>query len=71
MKVAESVYLAVINSLLYQETNGIVESKVKTTKLTKKIMYGKSSFELIKNKTLRLQSLRQLLLERAIFALPF
>ena len=43
----------------YDESNGIVESKVNTTKLTKRIMYGRSSFELIKNKTMRLQSLRQ------------
>lgn len=52
-------YDAVINSLLHDESNGIVESKVNTTKLTKRIMYGRSSFELIKNKTMRLQSLRQ------------
>ena len=52
-------YDAVINSLLCDESNGIVESKVNTTKLTKRIMYGRSSFELIKNKAMRLQSLRQ------------
>ena len=52
-------YDAVINSLLHDESNGIVESEVNTTKLTKRIMYGRSSFELIKNKTMRLQSLRQ------------
>ena len=52
-------YDAVINSFLHDESNGIVESKVNTTKLTKRIMYGRSSFELIKNKTMRLQSLRQ------------
>ena len=52
-------YDAVINALLFKESNGIVESKVNTTKLSKRIMYGRSSFNLIKNKTLRLQSLRQ------------
>lgn len=54
---------------MHDESNGIVESEVNTTKLTKRIMYGKSSFELIKNKTMRLQSLRQQLLERAKFIL--
>ena len=37
--------------MLPDEYNGIVESEVNTTKLTKRIMYGRSSFELIKNKT--------------------
>lgn len=47
-------YDAVINALLLKESNGIVESKVNITKLSKRIMYGRSSFNLIKNKTLRL-----------------
>lgn len=51
-------YDAVINSLLHDESNGIVESEFNTTKLTKRIMYGRS-FELIKNKAVILQSLRQ------------
>ena len=33
-------YDAVINALLFKESNGIVESKVNTTKLSKRIMYG-------------------------------
>lgn len=52
-------YDAVINALLFKESNGIVESKVNTTKLSKRTMYGRSSFDIIKNKALRLQSLRQ------------
>ena len=48
-------YDAVINALLFKESNGIVESKVNSTKLSKRIMYGRSSFNL--NKNIRLQSL--------------
>lgn len=49
---------AVIASLNYSYSNGILESKVNTVKLTKRIMYGRCNFILIKNKALRLERLR-------------
>lgn len=49
---------AVKASLNYTYSNGILESKVNTVKLTKRIMYGRCNFILIKNKALRLERLR-------------
>ena len=43
---------AVKNSILYQESNGVVEASVNKLKLIKRIMYGRCSFELLKSKTL-------------------
>ena len=45
-------YDAVKNSILYQESNGVVEASVNKLKLIKRIMYGRCSFELLKSKTL-------------------
>lgn len=45
-------YNAVKDSILYQESNGVVETLVDKFKHIKRIMYGRYSFELLKSKTL-------------------
>lgn len=50
-------YEAVKNSLIYKQSNGVVEASVNKIKLNKRIMYGRCSFELLKAKTHRLQIL--------------
>ncbi len=51
-------YDAVINSLKYEYSNGVVEASVNKLKLVKRIMHGRCSFELSKSKTMRLEFLR-------------
>lgn len=46
---------AVTNSLIYKVSNGITESKVNVTKLNKRKMYGRCSFQLLRNKTLLME----------------
>ena len=43
-------YNAVKNTIIYNVTNGITEGFVNKLKVTKRIMYGKASIELLKNK---------------------
>jgi len=50
---------AVNAALSNSYSNGILESKVNTVKLTKRIMYGRSDFSLIRNKAMRLEKLRK------------
>lgn len=50
---------AVKHAITHDYSNGVVEARVNSTKLTKRIMFGRSSFETIRSKTLRLQQLRQ------------
>lgn len=49
-------YDAVKNSILYQESNGVVEASV--NKLIKRITYGRCSFELLKSKTLMMSIIK-------------
>ena len=49
---------AIINSIKYQYSNGVVEASVNKIKLVKRIMHGRCSFDLLKSKTLRLEFLR-------------
>lgn len=49
---------AVKNSILYQESNGVVEASVNKLKLVKRIMYGRCSFELLKSKTLMMSIIK-------------
>lgn len=50
---------AVNNSLTYSISNGIVESKVNTAKLSKRKMYGRCSFQLLRNKVLLMETFYQ------------
>mgnify|MGYP005772748555 CR=1 FL=1 len=49
-------YDAVKNSILYQESNGVVEASVNKLKLVKR--YGRCSFELHKSKTLMMSIIK-------------
>ena len=51
-------YNAVLNSLIYEVSNGVVEATVNKLKLVKRIMHGRCSFELLKFKTMRLEFMR-------------
>ncbi len=46
---------AVKNSIIYEYNNGLAEGKVNKLKVTKRIMYGRNSFEMLKKKMLRLE----------------
>ena len=48
-------YDAVINSLKYEFSNGVVEASVNKLKLVKRIMHGRCSFGLLKSKAIRLE----------------
>lgn len=50
---------AVKNSLIYNYSNGIVEAKVNVAKLSKRKMYGRCSFNLLKNKVLLMEKYYQ------------
>ena len=50
---------AIINSIKYKYSNGVVEASVNKIKLVKRIMHGRCSFDLLKSKTLRLEFLRK------------
>lgn len=50
--------LAVINAVKYNYSNGLAEGSVNKAKLIKRIMYGRSSFETLKTKILRLELYR-------------
>ena len=43
---------AVNNAVIYPYSNGIAKAKVNVTKLNKRIMFGRSCFDLIINRTL-------------------
>ena len=51
-------YDAVKNSILYQESNGVVEASVNKLKLVKRIMHGRCSFELFKSKTIMMSIIK-------------
>lgn len=51
---------AIVNSIKYQYSNGVVEASVNKIKLIKRIMHGRCKFDLLKSKTLRLEFLRQI-----------
>jgi len=51
---------AVRNALLYDYSNGIAEGSVNKVKVIKRIMYGRCSFDLLKNKTLCLESYKRI-----------
>lgn len=51
-------YEGIKNSIIHNESNGIVEASVNKLKLIKRIMYGRCSFELLKAKTLRMDANR-------------
>lgn len=48
---------AVKNAIIYDYNNGLAEGKVNKVKVTKRIMYGRCGFELLKNKSLQLEIL--------------
>ena len=48
-------YDAVINSLKYEFSNGVVEASVNKLKIVKRIMHGRCSFGLLKSKAIRLE----------------
>lgn len=47
---------AVTNAILYEYNNGLAEGKVNKLKVTKRIMYGRNSFEMLRKKILRLEN---------------
>jgi len=47
---------AVKNSIIYPYSNGLAEGSVNKLKVVKRIMYGRSSFELLKSKLLRIEA---------------
>jgi transposase len=46
---------AVKNAIIYDYNNGLAEGKVNKIKVTKRIMYGRCGFKLLKEKSLRLE----------------
>lgn len=46
------------NSILYQESNGIVEEAVNKVKPAKRVMYDRCGFELLKAKTLMISIIK-------------
>ncbi|MDW7661164.1 MAG: transposase, partial [Bacillota bacterium] len=46
---------AVKNAIIYDYNNGLAEGKVNKIKVTKRIMYGRCGFQLLKEKSLRLE----------------
>lgn len=46
---------AVRNAIKYDYNNGLAEGKINKIKVTKRIMYGRCGFELLKKKLLRLK----------------
>lgn len=46
---------AVKNAIIYEYNNGLAEGKVNKIKVTKRIMYGRCGFKLLKEKSLRLE----------------
>jgi transposase len=51
---------AVKNAILYDFNNGLAEGSVNKLKVTKRIMYGRCSFDLLRKKILRLESKRKI-----------
>lgn len=49
---------AILNSIKYPYNNGVAEGNVNKIKVIKRIMYGRCSFELLRQKTLKLEKLR-------------
>ncbi len=47
--------VAVKNAIIYDYNNGLAEGKVNKIKVTKRIMYGRCGFKLLKEKSLRLE----------------
>lgn len=50
---------AINNSLTYEYSNGVVEAKVNVAKLSKRKMYGRCSFNLLRNKALLMEKYYQ------------
>ena len=55
IKGMENDYDAITNAIVYRESNGVVEASVNKIKKIKQVMHGRSSFNLLKSKTLRLE----------------
>lgn len=55
IKGIERDYDAIENGLIYNESNGVVEGSVNKIKKIKRVMHGRSSFDLLRKKTLRLE----------------
>jgi len=49
---------AVRNAIKYEYSNGLAEGCINKLKVIKRIMYGRCSFETLKNKILRLEKMR-------------
>ena len=52
IKGLELDYPAVLNSIIYQESNGLIEASVHKIKKVKRIMHGRCGFDLLKSKVL-------------------
>jgi len=50
MKGVDNDLDAVLNSVKYKETNGLAEGKINKLKTTKRILYDRSSLELLKGR---------------------
>lgn len=48
---------AIKNAIIFSYSNGLAEGKVNKIKVTKRIMYGRCGFQLLKEKSLRLEFL--------------
>ncbi|WP_267889036.1 MULTISPECIES: transposase [Thermoanaerobacterium] len=51
---------AVRNAIKYEYSNGLAEGSINKLKVIKRVMYGRSSFETLRIKTLRLEKMRLL-----------
>ena len=49
---------AVLNAFRYDYNNGLAEGSVNKVKVFKRVMYGRCSFDLLKNKILKSENLR-------------
>lgn len=49
---------AIKNAIIYDYNNGLAEGSVNKLKVIKRIMYGRCSFELLKNKVLNIDSMK-------------
>ena len=56
IKGLELDFPAVLNSMLYQESNGLIEASVHKIKKVKRIIHGRCGFELLRSKVLLCES---------------
>lgn len=56
----EQDYDAVENAICLPYSNGLAEGSVNKIKVIKRIMYGRCSFEILRNKTIQLEKMRRI-----------